>query len=404
MEAKMAHLIFSVCSLVLILAELFHFHGASAARTTAIGFTYTPSPGLPSPEQVANYLSALDVSAVRIVDPTPSAVRAFSYTNISLLLSVPNYLVPSFAKNRSSADLWLYDHVLPFYPRSRVSIISVGADVISSASSGVYDPSTAILPAIQNLHLALRDFGIRSISVSTTFSFTNVVTETFPPSSGEFQEPANSVIMRPLLQFLEDTNSSFLVNLYPYTVYKLHAEVTVGLALFREGAFNYRDDVITGVRYNNLFDMMVDAVVAAMAVAGHESIPIVVTETGWPSSESVSGNQQSGAVADASHLYAEMYLKGLVSHLRSGMGTPLRQEGVSQTFIYQLFDEMYDKGNGSREEGQHWGVVFPNMTLKYNIEFSGSWRLRDHKICEIFITFHFGLSLIIFDLLFLHLQ
>ncbi|VFQ90650.1 unnamed protein product [Cuscuta campestris] len=380
--------------LVFVLAQLFQFHDSSAAArsttTTAIGFTYTPSPGLPPPEQVANYLMARDVSAVRIVDPTPAAVRAFSYTNISLLLSVPNYLVPYFARNRSSADLWLYDHVLPFYPRSRVTIISVGDDVVASASSGVFDPSTAILPAIRNVQLALSDFGIRSISVSTTFSFTNVVTETFPPSSGEFQAPADSHIIRPLLQFLEDTNSSFLVNLYPYTVYKLHSEITVGFALFREGAFSYRDDVITGVRYYNLFDMMVDAVVAAMAVSGHESIPIVVTETGWPSSESGGGggNQQSGAVADASHLYAEMYLKGLVSHLRSGMGTPLRQEGVSQAYIYQLFDEMPERGNGSSGRGQHWGVLYPNMTLKYDIDFSASWRIKDHQIlCEIFTIF-----------------
>lgn len=387
---------FFVFSLITVLSLCFQSHRASAAAATtrtAIGFTYTPSPGLPPPEQVANYLSSLDVAAVRLVNPTPAAVRAFSYTNISLLLSVPNYLVPSFARNRSSATLWLYDHVLPFHPRSRITLISVGVDVISSASPDVSDPSTYLITALRNLRLALRDLGIHWISVSTTFSFINVVANTFPPSSGEFQEPVNSIIMRPLLQFLEDTNSSFLVNLNPYNVYKLHAEITVGFALFREGAFNFRDDVITGVRYHNLFDMMVDAVITALTVSGHEDIPIIVTETGWPCSDGGSGsNQQAGATPDASELYAEMYLKGLVSHLKSGLGTPLRREGVAQTYIYQLFDEMTEKGNG---KGQQWGVMYPNLTLKYQIDFSsGSQSINHRKISQILEISIFSLLLL----------
>lgn len=382
---------FFVFSLIIV---CFRSHRASATPTTAIGFTYTPSPSLPPPEEVANYLTSLDVAAVRLVDPTPAAVRAFSYTNISLLLSVPNYLVSSFARNRSSAALWLYDHVLPYHPRSRITLISVGVDVVSSASSDVSDPSTSLIPAMRNLHHALHNLGIHSVTVSTTFSFINVVTQTFPPSAGEFQEPLSSIIMRPLLQFLEDTNSSFLVNLYPYNVYKLHAEITVGFALFREGAFNFRDDVITGVRYHNLFDMMVDAVIAAMTVSGHEDIPIIVTETGWPSSDAGSSNQQAGATPDASLLYAEMYLKGLVSHLKSGLGTPLRKEGAAQTYIYQLFDEMNEKGKGISDRGQHWGVMYPNMTLKYEIDFSGSWRINHHKISKILKISIFALLLL----------
>ena len=38
------------------------------------------------------------------------------------------------------------------------------------------DFSQFLLPAIQNVHLALLDLGIRKIAVSTTFSFINVVT------------------------------------------------------------------------------------------------------------------------------------------------------------------------------------------------------------------------------------
>ena len=70
--------------------------------------------------------------------------------------------------------------------------------------------------------------------------------------------------------------------------------------------------MVTGVRYFNLFDMMADAVITAMAVMGHENIPLVVAETGWPS-----GGGEAGEV-EANVVYAEMYLKGLVRHLKSG--------------------------------------------------------------------------------------
>lgn len=54
-----------------------------------------------------------------------------------------------------------------------------------------------------------------------------------------------------------------------------------------------------------------------MAVAGHENIPVGV---------------------------AEMYIKGLVGHLRSGLGTPLRKEGVAETYIYELLDKDVKQG------------------------------------------------------------
>ncbi|KAL2558074.1 Glycosyl hydrolase superfamily protein [Forsythia ovata] len=356
---------------------------ATYCTATTIGITYNPSiPNLPPPEKVASTLQRLHIQAVHLLEPTPSAVRAFAYTNISLLLSVPNDLVPSFAANLSAATLWLYSHVLPYHPRTRISLISVGSDVITAvaASDADSDPTTTLIPAMNNLHLSLRDLDIHSIPVSTSFSFINVMTTSFPPSSAEFQEPVNSLIITPLLQFLDETNSSLLINLFPYTVYRMNSEIPVGYALFQENPFNFRDDTITGVRYRNLFDMMVDAVIAAMAVLGQENIPVIVTETGWPS------EMESEATGN----YAEMYLNGLLMHLRSGMGTPLKKEGVAEAYIYQLFDEIDLKNSSNTNSttisrsglgSQRWGIMHPNMTLKYSIDFSVSERILGNGNC-----------------------
>ncbi|CAN1243820.1 hypothetical protein LINPERPRIM_LOCUS5842 [Linum perenne] len=77
----------------------------------------------------------------------------------------------------------IYIHVLPFFPRTKISIISIEVDAVPELRY--------LLSVIQNVHLALRDLGIKKISVSTTFSFINLVTTTFPPSSETLQSDGN---------------------------------------------------------------------------------------------------------------------------------------------------------------------------------------------------------------------
>ncbi|XP_004308916.1 PREDICTED: glucan endo-1,3-beta-glucosidase 2-like, partial [Fragaria vesca subsp. vesca] len=329
-----------------------------AVSSTIIGATYSAStaatyPTPPLPERVASTVTSLGLAALRLDVSDPNLVRAFLYSNTSLLLTIPNALVPPLAANRTNALRWLYAHVVPFFPRTKIAAISVGNDVLESTP----EFSQFLLPAIQNVHLALLDLGIRKIAVSTTFSFVNVVTAPFPPSAAQFIDAPLQTVIRPLLQFLRDTNSSFFVNVYPYNLYRLRSEIPIGFPLFQEHPFSFRDDMATGVRYRNLFDMMVDAVISAMAVAGHENIPLIVTETGWPSSST------DPREVEANPVYAELYIKGLLGHLKSGRGTPLRKEGVAQVYIYELIDKQV-------RLGRNWGILFANMTNKYkNVDY-----------------------------------
>ena len=105
--------------------------------------------------------------------------------------------------------------------------------------------------------------------------------------------------------------------------------------------------------------MMVNAVVSAMAVASYENILVVVVETGWPSFSADSSE------VEANPAYVEMYLN-LVEHLKSGTCTLLRKEGVAEVYIYKLFDKEMKQRND-----RNWGTLYPNMTKKYKIEFSG---------------------------------
>lgn len=254
-------------------------------------------------------------------------------------------------------------------------MISAGVDVISSPSDNYFsDPSDKLRPAMENLRRALFEFGIKGIAVSTTFSFDKIMSIPFPPSSADFQRPLFDLVMNKVFDFLGETNSSLLVNIYPYDVYRMKTEVPIGFVLFQENPFNFHDDSITGVRYRNLFDLMVDAVIAALTVSGHESIPLIVAETGWPTSLGRSHVGNIPGEAEATEAYAEVYLKGLINHLKLGMGTPLKKEAMTEVYVYQLFDksENTGDGNGSSRLGLQWGIMHPNMTMKFDIDFSGS--------------------------------
>ncbi|GMI84894.1 hypothetical protein like AT3G55780 [Hibiscus trionum] len=334
-----------------LLLSLLHF----TSSHPSIGITYSlPSATAPPPpDKISSTISTLKFTSVRLPDPEPSLIKAFSSTKTSLFLSISNPLIPALASNRSVALGWLRRHVLPFYPRSKISLISVGNTVLNSTN--VEDFSPFLLPAMRNLYRGLRENGIDKIGISTTFAFFSTITTAFPPSSAVFKQSSGDLIIKPVLQFLKQTNSSFLINLYPCNLFHLNSEIPIGFALFQDNPFNFRDDSVTGIRYFNLFAMMADAVLTAMKAMGYENIPVVVAETGWPSSGS------EAKEVEANGVYAEMYLKGLVRHLKSGAATPLKKNGVTAVYVYELMDHY-----GARK----WGILSENMKMKYNLEFS----------------------------------
>ncbi|KAF8044763.1 hypothetical protein N665_6959s0001 [Sinapis alba] len=205
---------------------------------------------------------------------------------------------------------------------------------------------------------SLVNLGIDTVSVSTTFSFVSIIRSAFPPSMASFQNPDGNVIIKPILKFLEKTNSSFLVNLYPYYyMYQSNISIPIGFALF-EDPFSYMDDSSTiQVRYGNLFDVMVDAVVNSLAVMGYGNLPVVVAETGWPRWSSVSSE-----IDDATPKCSETFLNALVDHLPSGKGTPLRKEGVSEVFIFELC-------NKESKQQRTWGLLNYHLKTKMNTTF-----------------------------------
>lgn len=122
------------------------------------------------------------------------------------------------------------------------------------------------------------------------------------------------------------------VNVYPYIAYAdPNNNINLDYTLFNTDAPTETDSG-NGKTYTNLFDAMVDAVVAAMShVGSYESVPIMITESGWPSGPSSS--------TGASVANAQTYNNNLVKHVLSGAGTPARPSVNMDTYIFALFNE-----------------------------------------------------------------
>ncbi|KAL6189183.1 hypothetical protein ACLB2K_040573 [Fragaria x ananassa] len=79
-----------------------------ATSSTTIGVTYSAStiatyPTPPLPEHVASTVTSLGLAALRLDISDPNLVRAFLYSNTTILLTIPNVLVPSLATNHTNA-------------------------------------------------------------------------------------------------------------------------------------------------------------------------------------------------------------------------------------------------------------------------------------------------------------
>ncbi|KAL6226003.1 hypothetical protein ACLB2K_004851 [Fragaria x ananassa] len=102
----------------------------NAPSSTIIAVTYSTStiatyPTPPLPERMASTVTSLGLVALLLDVSDPNLVCVFLYSNTTLLLTIPNALVPPLAANRTNALWWPYAHVVPFFPRTKIAAISV---------------------------------------------------------------------------------------------------------------------------------------------------------------------------------------------------------------------------------------------------------------------------------------
>lgn len=148
-----------------------------------------------------------------------------------------------------------------------------------------------------------------------------------------------------------------MVNSYPYFSYlSSHPFVSLDYALFR--ASGAGEAVLDGgLAYSNLFDASVDAFVSAMEREGVAGVPVVVSETGWPT--------RGGEAASIENALA--YNAEVVRRAVEGVGTPRRPGVGVEVFLFDLFDE---NEKGGEEYEKHFGIFGPDGLRAYGLSFN----------------------------------
>jgi hypothetical protein len=233
----------------------------------------------------------------------------------------------------------------------------VSCNQVLSGDSSIW-PS--LVPAMQQIYSALRFYSLdTNIKVSTPHSL-GVLAASFPPSAGVFQTNIATSIMAPLLSFLSSTQSPFMIDAYPYFAYLADGGQNIALnyALIEPGAVGFTDSN-SGLHYSSLIDAMLDATIYAMKALNFNNIPLILTESGWPSKGDP--NEIGASVANA-----EIYNNNLVRHVTVAqpLGTPLRPGVEIDTYIFALFNE--DLKPGATSE-RNFGLYNPDLTQIYPI-------------------------------------
>ncbi|KAF0898164.1 hypothetical protein E2562_001811 [Oryza meyeriana var. granulata] len=212
-----------------------------------------------------------------------------------------------------------------------------------------------------NLRRALCARGLGRVKVGTTLAI-DALAASYPPSAGAFRDDIAGDVVRPLLEFLNATGSYYFVDAYPYFAWAAnHRSISLDYALFQGAASTHYVDPGTGLTYTNLFDQMLDAVVAAMARLGYGNVKLAVSETGWPTAGDV---YELGANIHNTATYN----RNFAARTAKNPGTPARQGAKMAVFLFSLYNENHKPGPGTE---RHWGLYYPNGTRVYEVDLTG---------------------------------
>ncbi|XP_024988843.1 glucan endo-1,3-beta-glucosidase 3-like [Cynara cardunculus var. scolymus] len=314
---------------------------------------------MPNPTQVVALLKAQQIHHVRLYDADQAMLLALAGSGIRVTVSVPNQQLLAIGQSNATAANWVARNILTHVPATNITAISVGSEVLTT----IPNAAPVLVSALQYIHAALVAARLDShIKVSTAHS-SSIILDSFPPSQAFFNRTWDPVMV-PLLKFLQSTGSYLMLNVYPYYDYmQSHDAIPLDYALFRPLPPNKEAvDSNTLLHYTNVFDAVVDAAYFAMSYLNFTNIPIVVTESGWPS-------KGDSSEPDATIDNANTYNSNLIKHVLNNTGTPKHPGVAISTYIYELYNE--DSRSGAVSE-KNWGLFDPNGRPIYVLHLTGS--------------------------------
>ncbi|XP_021842762.1 glucan endo-1,3-beta-glucosidase-like [Spinacia oleracea] len=334
-----------------LLVSFLFFSLFSLSHGAPVGICYgSVANNHPPASTIVSLLQSNAIQTVRIFNPHPEVLQSLSNSGINLMIGVPNEMLPSLATNSVEFSVqWLQSNIFNHFPATQIKYLTVGNEVF------IKDPYNTqfVVPSISNLHKALQTLNLDQMIKISTPHATCVLANSFPPSNGTFN-PEILPQMIPLLQYLQQNDSPFMVNVYPFFSY-INNRKDIGLdyTLFNSQGVMLDNELY----YDNLFDATLDSFVAAMDKVGFRGVRVVVAETGWPTA--------GGEAACPEN--ARMYNGNIVRRALGDVGTPMRPGVGVEVFLFDMFDE--DEKNGEEYE-KHFGVFGLNGIKAYDVSFT----------------------------------
>ncbi|ONH99791.1 hypothetical protein PRUPE_6G050800 [Prunus persica] len=357
----------NLCTVVVFLLATMAYGGGAVG----VNWGTTASHPLP-PTKVVELLKSNNVTKVKLLDADPGVLEALSGSNLGVTVGIPNASLRTLNSSKKAAESWVHDNVTRYVSNGgsgvKIEYVAVGDEPFLQSYGEQFHPF--VIGAAMNIHIALARAKLESkVKVVVPCSFDSFLSESGHPSKGHFRADLNRTMIE-LLTFLSKHSSPFFATISPFLSLHQNKNISLDFTLFKANAKPHNDSRRT---YKNSFDLSYDILVTALSTVGFPKMEIVVSQIGWP----------TDGAANATSSTAETFMKGLVEHLHSKSGTPLRpRDPPSETYIFSLLDEdqrSVSTGNFER----HWGVFTFDGQAKYHFDFiQGSKNLVDAQNVE----------------------
>ncbi|ONK61231.1 uncharacterized protein A4U43_C08F27570 [Asparagus officinalis] len=316
------------------------------------------------PKTVAQMLVDNGFNKVKLFDADPKTLQALAGTGIEVMVAIPNFMLQELSEDPQAAVEWVAENVTAYLYDGGVNIkyVAVGNEPFLATYHGSFTHTT--LPALKNIQSALSSSPLSS-HIKATVPFNADIyfsSDSSLPSLGDFRPDIRNLTLD-LLLHLHLHRSPFLVNIYPFLSLASDSHFPLPFAFFdNRTAKPLLDGKAT---YSNVFDANFDTLVWALSNAGYPDMPIVIGEIGWPTDGGMHANVE----------LAREFNQGLINHVLSGQGTPMRRGANIEVYMFSLFDEdakSIEPGNFER----HWGIFEYDGKPKYELDISGRGKRR----------------------------
>ncbi|XP_058073466.1 glucan endo-1,3-beta-glucosidase 8-like [Magnolia sinica] len=309
-------------------------------------------------EMIVQMLKDNGFDKVKLFDADESSMKALSGSDLEVMVAIPNYMLQAMSDDPGVASDWVAANVTRYsYPGGvNIKYVAVGNEPFLQTYNGSFLNIT--LPALQNVQKALHKVGLgRQIKVTVPFNADvyNSPLSNPVPSAGDFRSDIRELTIQ-IVEFLSENNAPFTVNIYPFLSLYGNDYFPMDYAFFDGTNKPIKDG---NTIYNNVFDANLDTLIWALQKAGYPDMPILVGEVGWPTDGDKHANVDN----------AKRFNQGLLRHVLSGEGTPMRSSKI-HVYLFSLIDEnakSIDPGSFER----HWGIFEFDGKPKYELDLSG---------------------------------